>query len=327
MGPSEAHLGLRAGEHVEVRSASEILQTLDAQGRLDGLPFMPEMLRYCGRRFRVLSRAHKTCDTVNKTGGRRVRDAVHLEELRCDGSGHGGCQASCLLFFKEAWLRRVSPGAAPEASAPAPFDASRLEGFAVREGPDGRPRYACQATELPRFTEPLSPADPRQYLEDLWSGNVGLKELLWVMAIALFNLLQRWRGGLGYPRLACRAEGRTPIRRLGLQVGELVKVRPRKEIELTLKDNRNRGLWFDIECVQFCGGTYRVQQRVERIVEERTGEMLALGSDCLILDGVYCKGRYTSKRLLCPRRIPPYWREIWLERTGVPEADAVGSDG
>ena len=35
---------LRKGDLVEVRSEEEILRTLDADGKLDGLPFMPEML-------------------------------------------------------------------------------------------------------------------------------------------------------------------------------------------------------------------------------------------------------------------------------------------
>jgi hypothetical protein len=326
MGPDRARLRLRAGDLVEVRPAAEILATLDAQGRLDGLPFMPEMLRYCGQRLRVSARAHKTCDTVHKTGGRRMRDAVHLADLRCDGSAHGGCQAACLLYFKEAWLRRADAAVAspaPPAGAP-PVDTGRLERDASREGPDGRPRYACQATELPAATEALSPYDLRQYAEDLWSGNVRWRELLWVMAVALFNALQGLRGGAGYPRLFSRATGRTPTRRLGLQPGERVRVRPREEIEPTLKDGRNRGLWFDVECVQFCGGTYRVGPRVERIIDEQTGEMLELGSDCLILEGVYCKGYYTPQRRFCPRRIYPYWREIWLERVEPPGADPVG---
>ena len=38
----------RAGEWVQVRTKEEILSTLDAKGQLDELPFMPEMLRYCG---------------------------------------------------------------------------------------------------------------------------------------------------------------------------------------------------------------------------------------------------------------------------------------
>ena len=55
---------LRAGDWVEVRSKEEILRTLDATGRLDGLPFMPQMFQYCGQRFKVFKRAHKTCDTI-----------------------------------------------------------------------------------------------------------------------------------------------------------------------------------------------------------------------------------------------------------------------
>ena len=98
---------LRAGDWVEVRSKEEILSSLDKNGRLEGLPFMPQMLQYCGQRFRVVKRAHKTCDTVNGTGGRRLSNAVHLD-VRCDGQAFGGCQADCLIFWKEAWLKPLS---------------------------------------------------------------------------------------------------------------------------------------------------------------------------------------------------------------------------
>lgn len=95
----------RAGEWVEVKSKEEILATLDQRGDVNGLPFMPEMLRYCGQRLRVAKSAHKTCDTINKTGGRRMQGAVHLENVRCNGAAHGGCQAACLIFWKDEWLR------------------------------------------------------------------------------------------------------------------------------------------------------------------------------------------------------------------------------
>ena len=97
----------RAGDWVEVLSKEEILSTLDMSGRLDGLPFMPQMFKYCGQRFPIYKTAHKTCDTVSGDyAGRRLQDGFHLD-LRCDGKAYGGCQAGCLIFWKGAWLKRV----------------------------------------------------------------------------------------------------------------------------------------------------------------------------------------------------------------------------
>ena len=98
---------LRVGDFVEVRSEQEILATLDETGAIDGLPFMPEMLEFCGKRFRVEKRADKTCNTITIMESRRLYDTVHLEDLRCSGQAHAGCQAQCYLFWKEAWLKRV----------------------------------------------------------------------------------------------------------------------------------------------------------------------------------------------------------------------------
>src|SRR5690606_18136010 len=58
----------RTGDRVAVRSREEILATLDRSGEIDCMPFMAEMLQYCGREFAVGAVAHKTCDTINKTG-------------------------------------------------------------------------------------------------------------------------------------------------------------------------------------------------------------------------------------------------------------------
>src|SRR3954449_2660500 len=114
-------LDLRVGELVRVRSAEEILATLDERGALDSLPFMPEMLPFCGKEFRVDRRATKACDTIDWSALRRMENAVHLEQLRCDGSAHGGCQAGCLLYWKEAWLRRAPAGDRPRGGgAPGP---------------------------------------------------------------------------------------------------------------------------------------------------------------------------------------------------------------
>jgi hypothetical protein len=54
-----------------------------------------------------------------------------------------------------------------------------------------------------------------------------------------------------------------------------------------------------------------VLSRVSRIVDEKTGRMLRLPGDCIILEGVICTADY---HLFCPRSLYPYWREIWLRR-------------
>ncbi len=35
---------------------------------------------------------------------RKLKNTVHLE-TRCDGEAHDGCQAGCLLYWKEDWLK------------------------------------------------------------------------------------------------------------------------------------------------------------------------------------------------------------------------------
>ena len=105
---------LRAGDEVVVRAPEEILATLDEDGALGGLPFMPEMARYCGTRFRVARRIEKTCVEGHWSQRRfPANDVVVLGELRCSGDHHDGCKRGCMVFWKEAWLQRVKPGNAP----------------------------------------------------------------------------------------------------------------------------------------------------------------------------------------------------------------------
>jgi hypothetical protein len=320
------------------------LATLDANGTLEGLPFMPEMLEYCGKRLRVSKRAHKTCDPPNGLGARRMAGAVHLEDARCDGRAHGGCQAGCLLFWKEAWLDRVSgPGDATATSVSshaagnsgctetALWRATRAAGNAR----DAEPVYVCQSTCVAQATQPLQWWDLRQYAEDWTSGNVGLDRILSGLVYSLYSTVaeagigigtaMRWAydcfaaatGGPPYPsRPGMIPAGRpTPSARLDLQPGELVRVKSYPQILETLNDKwHNRGMYFDSEEVPFCGRTYEVLRRVERIIDEKTGRMLPLRNDAIILKGVVCESRYAKCRKNCPRAIYAYWREIWLER-------------
>ena len=322
-------LGLQAGEVVEVRGEDEILATLDERGELQGLPFMPEMLQFCGRRFTVGKRAMKLCDTINGGGMHRMEHAVHLEGVRCDGQAHGGCQAACLTYWKEAWLKRVD--AVTDASWVAPPQAKPgrslpLLTSATRKAVDGSPgeeRFACQATELLRAAPTrIPPWDLGQYVEDVRSRNVGFFTVLRSVAIGAFNeyqdlsarFLPRWlriHGGKRYPFLG-GTQRRTPSETLGLQPGELVRIKSKEQIVRTLDGgNRNRGMKFDPEMLKYCGRQARVLGRVERIIDEPSGRMLHLKNPCIVLEDVICAGDYHR---LCPRGTYPYWREIWLER-------------
>jgi len=321
-------LGLRPGELVRVRSLPDILATLDERGTLDGLPFMPEMVEHCGKRLRVFRRVDKLNDWVRHSGLRRLRNTVLLERLRCGGGHHGGCQANCNLRWKEAWLERATDGletpvrpATGAAAPPRPYgepslSAADLRRLASRTDEAGDLHYVCQITELAAGTTPLARPDPRHYLRDLVSGNVRLRPLLVGISVALFDWVQRARGGVESPNYTVMEQTTTPHEVLDLRPGEVVRVRSKREIERTLNyRSRNRGLWFDKELLRFCGGEYRVLQRVDRLIEESTGKLIQLTNPCIILDGVTASGEYHA---FCAQNESIFWREIWLERVAGP---------
>src|SRR5215475_1119032 len=332
-------LNLKAGEWVEVRSQEEILATLGENGRLDNLQFMPEMLQHCGRRYRVYKRADKTCEYTQGWSIRRMTNSVHLEGVRCDGSGHDGCQASCLIFWKESWLKRaagdlvLAENLQPPQNGPSKLvnicTVEAIHAAASAANSQGEQLFACQATNVPEYTSHMSFWDPRQYVRDLQSGNLdsglagsskghrllefmlAVSRLLQATIIGFFNEVQARRQGARYPFIEGTAS-KTPVEILNLQPGELVEVRSKEEIIGTLdKTQKNRGLWFDSEMLPYCGGIYRVLRRVHRIIDEKTRKMVVMKYPCIILEGVVCKSDYHR---LCPRAIYPYWRESWLKR-------------
>jgi hypothetical protein len=315
-------LGLRRGDLVEVRSASEILATLDERGCLGELPFMPEMVAFCGRRLTVLSRADKVCDTIASYTSRRILDTVLLDDLRCDGSGHAGCQAECRLYWHESWLRRAEGTPTPaveDGSTDRLLDLARRNAASV--GDDGATRYSCQATEMLRASEPLSTMSPAVYLNEYRNGDAGLGRFVRVMARAAVVQPLHKAGVL--PAVPVKGpSSKSPVTQpLDLQPGEWVRVKTKDEIAATLTDQgKNFGLWFDREMLPFCGGTYQVRERITRIVDERTGALLELTRDCVTLEGVICSGERSTSRWFCPRGIPAYWRECWLERADPPTA-------
>jgi len=316
---------LQRGDLVEVKSAAEILATLDADATFQKMPFMPEMVPFCGQRFRVYRRADKVCDTIalNHTS-RSPGDTVILVMERCTGDAHGGCQAECRMYWKETWLRRVDEDdATPAPIAPADEAIAELVALTTaatsREGDGGTIRYRCQATQLVDASTKLSLRDPASYTRELTRGNVPTLEWTRVMIRAV-NMQTRTKFGrlpLAPLRGASSKSPTYPL--LDLQPGEWVRVKSPEQIEKTLTDKgMHRGLWFDREFLPYCGKVFKVRQRVTQIIDEPTGEMRHFSSDCIMLEGTACSGELSPGRWFCPRNIQIYWRECWLERVDAP---------
>jgi hypothetical protein len=278
------------------------------------------MIRYCGQQFAVDRRADKVCDTIATLRSRRINDAVLLEGLRCDGSGHAGCQADCKFYWHEAWLRRADGdrSTVPDSGAEA-----RLLELVTRASTytadDASTRYQCQATEMVRASDDLSTFAPGPYLNEYRSGDVSLGTFVKVMSRAAVVQPMHKLNLLPVVPVKGPSSKSPETEPLDLQPGDWVRVKSRAEIAKTLTDKgRNRGLWFDREMLPFCGGTYRVRQRVTRIIDEHDGRLLELTRDCVTLEGVVCSGERSTSRWFCPREIPCYWRECWLERVPAP---------
>jgi hypothetical protein len=197
---------------------------------------------------------------------------------------------------------------------------------------------------LPYATSDLAWWDVRQYIEDYTSGNVSFWRLIQGLVYAAYYNLSMAGIGVGptmrwiydrcypmwhgypFPRRTGQIPTgqRTPSCSLNLQPGELVRVKSHKEILATLDTtSKNRGLLYDAEAVPFSGNTYRVLSRVSKLLDEKTGRLLTLKNESVILDGVFCQSRYSYCRMFCPRSIHTYWREIWLERVREAEPAPV----
>ena len=301
---------LHPGDLVEVKSPEEILSTLDAEGTLDRLPFMPEMMEFCGRRFQVSKRVVKTCTSGTKAGSSmrvfRTDDVVLLEGLRCSGGDHDGCQKECMIFWREAWLRKVvDPAVLAKVSAEGKEQLRRV----LKIKRDSQ-TYFCQASEILNATEHMPHRERfTTCLSEIQEGNSSVWEMVQKIAIWLIWRIRRLFLG-AYARGTNKS---TPIESLNLQAGEFVEVKPMKKITETLNElAHNRGLWFSPDMRLLCGEKQRVEKKIEKIIVDGTGEMRKL-HNTVFLEGSYCGCAHVAFGG-CPRREYVYWREIWLRR-------------
>jgi hypothetical protein len=323
---------LRAGDRIYVRTPEEILATLDADGTLDGLPFMPEMLDWCEKPYRVERRVEKTCfyasGHIQPMRRFPANDVVMLDGPRCGGEGHDGCKRACRVFWKEAWLRPIDASAATTPQSTAGLSELRAR---LKVKSDAT-HYFCQSTELGRATETFpgrqKPWILRIAFREVVHGDLSLLAVLKMFALWFDQKVRRALAGDGWLR---GPHARTPSETLHLKPGEVVRIKSRAEIVATLDNKRrNRGMGMCYEVTRCCGHEAEVRYRVDRIIDEQSGEMRdmrdtvalgamrgekTLGEECL------CYAELGD----CPRGELMYWREIWLERVdgGIAPGTAV----
>ena len=292
------------GDLVVVRPLEEILATLDEKGTLGKLPFMPEMREFCGQQFRVSRRAFKTC--VDDAEMRQIDDTVFLEDVRCGGEAHGGCDKACLIFWKEAWLRPA--GSIESQPTHGESKVNELDLFEFAKQGD---QFFCQSSEIVNASKPLPWWQPRQYALDLLHNRVSITLWLKGLFIALYNKIahvtrrQSWRFVAGPGTYnGTRSD-------LNLQPGDLVRVKSLERIRETLDaEGKHQRLLFAPSMTEYCGSVMRVQKRVERIVLEGSSRQRAI-KDTVLLEGATCDG---VCHRLCPRQSLLFWRECWLEK-------------
>ena len=286
---------------VEIKKPSEILNTLDSEGSLNKLPFMPEMIQFCGKRFSIKTKVEKTCVVSKGVKAFANQDIVFLENLRCDGSFHDGCQARCMIFWNEKWLKTVDKdGEETEVNSE---EMNELMTNLKTKGSNNT--YFCQSTQLNKATVEISVFERLFKLwKEIKSNSIGKIESLNSIIYPLW-----WR--LRYKQLAGNQK-RTPDQSLNLNPGEIVEVKSFDDIKATLnKYSRNKGLEFHYDMKQYCGKRFKVKNRIDRLINEVDGKMLYL-KNTVILDEVTCDFAY--RFLGCSRSIYKYWREVWLNR-------------
>lgn len=308
------------GQWVRVRPWEEIQLTLDVDGALQGLPFMPEMLKYCGSRLKIVRFANQVCANVGEVKIRKLENVVVLETDRCDGQFHGGCEMGCDLLWKTQWLTAedqsdTNPSEKSIVSfsgnnVDPEFHASLVQLTSVANddaAERAHPCFRCQATELGAASKQASAFNLQQYRVERQTNGTSISRIGVFLASTLLRKVTKRDGTCEGPRR------RTPVSDLGLAVGDKVRVKSFEEIVKTLDANGcNRGLWFDeAEMRRFCDQELTVSRRINRIIDEHTGELLNLKVPSVVLNETQCTG---LSRRFCGRGMLHFWREVWLTR-------------
>lgn len=112
-----------------------------------------------------------------------------------------------------------------------------------------------------------------------------------------------------------------------LQEGDLVRVRPIREIVGTLNFRQKLGGCFFLEDMEnFCGGEYVVEKKVGHFFDELAYRYYKT-SDVVLLRNVCCTGNLPLVKYTCNRSCLYFWKEAWLQKinSGKTGTDATAS--
>src|SRR5581483_8203851 len=182
--------------------------------------------------------------------------------------------------------------------------------------------YFCQSTQLCKATEAFpgkkKPWMLRIVFREIRNGDRSVPEVMKLVVLWSWQRLLRVAHGKQW---LLGPHERTPTVSLDLKPGDGVRVKSRAEMVATLDyRGRNRGMGICYEMTRYCGGQAEVRERVDRIINERTGKMQEI-RDTVTLRNLRTKTMTLRDECLCfnelgdcPRGELMYWREIWLER-------------
>ena len=315
---------------VRVRSAEEILATLDSDGTVDGLlSFMPEMLQFARREFRLQSSAHKTCDGVGVAVQEHGQDRPSGRDLGGDGSAHDGCQANCPLFFKTEWL---SPASEPAPVSTPVTDAAALEMLTNSHTPCGQfRRNALSVPKPPMFGRPRGrclQSDPRQYIPRTSRAvtlvcPVSVRGVL-VFAFKKYQQLSRpvlprrlWiHNGEPYPFYQGTGTGeRTPALQVFARPGCRNPHQRGDHADLGAGQSKPEDV---VRIRRSCLTAGKARSSVNRvasveIIDEQSGKMIRLGDCSCSRQRRLPRPSFTDS---LPGPLIRYWRSSWLRHRG-----------
>lgn len=300
---------LKQKDLVRVKSLKQIINTLDVDGCLDGLPFMPEMVGYCGKTYRISFKVEKTCvdNPVMYMAEFKNNDVYFLEDLRCSGANHDGCHRACRIFWKESWLEPISNDDSRLISDDLSHNDEIVKNKLKTKKTDEL--YFCQSTQLRDATKPLTSKE--KVIKLITDVKIGTYDLIKATKLLLLPVLRKLIRKINdqHPHGILT---KTPEGILNLQPGEIVEVKPLDEIVATLdKNGKNKGLSFEPDMKTFCGKQFKVRNRLDKMILEKNGKMIDVRNS-VILEGVTCECYFAFGG--CPRKEFQFWREIWLKR-------------